>query len=275
MTKTYETCAKGIRILPGQWRPHYPFEQIAWLSPPWPSQDYIWLDFPEAIFSNAGLLYLSHVNPRHPAVFEELSKVPWRCLQDGIEFERRLPNGMTFGGTVRAGDPGTVRLELFICNGNVEPLNNVRLQTCAYLRAIREFSSFTMGSKYVHIPEMGWVSFDNALKSAITGGRYSLGWRGGGPRISDLPVIAAVSSQAGRIVAMTWYKSTNSLMSNPDHPCIHADPVVPDLKPGQIARIRGDLIFFDGSLRDFGEWFAAREKRISRNVLADLDECCG
>ncbi len=38
--ETYEIHAKGIRILPGQWRPHYPFEQIAWVSPPWPSQDF-------------------------------------------------------------------------------------------------------------------------------------------------------------------------------------------------------------------------------------------
>ena len=60
MCDTYETHAKGIRILPGQWRPLYPFEQIAWVSPPWPSQDYIWLDFPEAIFCNLGLLYFGH-----------------------------------------------------------------------------------------------------------------------------------------------------------------------------------------------------------------------
>ena len=59
---TYETHAKGIRILPGAWRPHYPWEHIAWISPPWPSQDYVWLDFPEAIFTSQGLLFLSHVN---------------------------------------------------------------------------------------------------------------------------------------------------------------------------------------------------------------------
>jgi len=64
--KVDEAYATGIRILPGQWRPHYPFEQIAWVSPPWPSHDYVWLDFPEAIFSDTELLYLSHVNPQFP-----------------------------------------------------------------------------------------------------------------------------------------------------------------------------------------------------------------
>ena len=67
--QTYENHMKGIRILPGHWRPHYPFEQIAWVSPPWPSQDYIWMDFPEAIFTSIGLIFLSHVNPPFPVVF--------------------------------------------------------------------------------------------------------------------------------------------------------------------------------------------------------------
>ena len=50
---TYQTHAKGIRIFPGQWRPHYTWEQIVWISPSWPSQDYLWLDFPEALFTCA------------------------------------------------------------------------------------------------------------------------------------------------------------------------------------------------------------------------------
>ena len=50
---TYADHATGIRILPGAWRPHYYWEHIAWVSPSWPSQDYIWLDFPEAIFTEA------------------------------------------------------------------------------------------------------------------------------------------------------------------------------------------------------------------------------
>ena len=75
---TYETEISGIRILPGAWRPHYEWEQIAWISPPWPSQDYIWYDFPEAIFSNMGLLYLSHVNPSIQSAFAGLPGKPGR-----------------------------------------------------------------------------------------------------------------------------------------------------------------------------------------------------
>lgn len=94
---TYETHAKGIRLFPGQWRPHYAWEQIIWVSPPWSSQDYLWLDFPEAIFSSQGLLYLSHVNPKFPAVCADLLKVPWREAANGFAFERVLPNDVRFG----------------------------------------------------------------------------------------------------------------------------------------------------------------------------------
>ena len=29
----YEELATGLRVIPGQWRPHHRFEQIAWISP--------------------------------------------------------------------------------------------------------------------------------------------------------------------------------------------------------------------------------------------------
>ncbi|MDA2927634.1 hypothetical protein MYX78_10475, partial [Acidobacteria bacterium AH-259-G07] len=135
--------ARGIRILPGQWRPHCPFEQIAWISPPWASADYILLDYPEAIFSDQGLLYLSHVNPRYPVLFPNLPKVTWRKLPSGLVFDRYLPNGVRFGGRVVKKTASTVELQLYIENGSAKPLTNIRLQTCAYVRAIKEFADFT------------------------------------------------------------------------------------------------------------------------------------
>ncbi len=122
---TYETQAKGIRLLPGAWRPHYPWEHIAWISPPWPSQDYIWLDFPEAIFSTQGLLFLSHINPPIRTVFHDLPAVAWRRLADGISFERKLPNGVRFGGSVRKQSEAVVALELHLRNGTPEPLKRI------------------------------------------------------------------------------------------------------------------------------------------------------
>ncbi len=258
MKASYATCAQGIRILPGQWRPHYPFEQIAWVSPPWGSQEYIWMDFPEAIFTKAGLLYLSHVNPAFPAMFPNLPKVPWEPVPGGITFRRRLPNGVEFGGQLTATSKTTVALNLFIHNGSKSPVKDITLQTCAFLRGIKEFSDFTSWNKLVHLPGRGWLVWERALNAGTGKGKYRLGWRGG-PASADFPVMVTLSNQAERLVAMTWHAGTLSLVNNPAHPCMHADPFFPDIAPGQRREINGELIFFTGSLDAFDAFWKKRK----------------
>lgn len=248
---TYANHARGIRILPGQWRPHYPWEQIAWVSPSWPSQDYLWLDFPEAIFSSQGLLFLSHVNPPFPTVHQGLPAVPWTVHENGLSFERILPDRIAFGGRLMKADETSVDLELHIHNSSGEALNDIRLQTCVYLRGIKEFATFTRENKYIHTRDQGWITME-AARALPEGGDapYGFGWRGGN-RIADLPVAVAASGDANRLCAITWGTRTLSLVGNPGHPCVHADPRFPDLAPGERASITGKLIFFEGRLEDF------------------------
>ena len=253
----YEKHAKGIRIYPGQWRPHYPFEQIAWISPPWPSQDYLWLDFPEAIFTDLGLIYLSHVNPDFPVLFPNLPEAAWQKHEQGLSFTRTLPNGLKFGGALVVNDESSVGLELFIENGSDKPLSGIRLQTCAYLRAIKEFADFSLTNKFVHLNKTGWTNFEQA-QSSPENGRFRLGFRGEGTAVADLPVIVTRSNMAQRLVAMSWYEASASLMSNPKHPCMHVDPVFSDLAIQQRQVIKGEILFFEGSLEQFEIWFHQR-----------------
>ena len=248
---TYETHAKGIRIQPGHWRPHYPWEQIAWVSPAWPSQDYLWLDFPEAIFTSQGLLYLSHVNPGIEAVFPDLPKVPWRVVPNGIAFDRQLPNGVSFGGSVTKQNDKSVALELHLKNGSAQVLKNIELQTCAYLRGIREFSDSTRDNKFVHVPETGWVTLSQARELPAGTSPYRVGWRTKGKPVADWPVMVTRSNKEERWVGITWRKDTLSLIGNQNHPCMHADPKFKDLEPGEAAAIHGTIFFFEGKLADF------------------------
>ncbi len=248
---TYESHAVGIRILPGAWRPHYPWEHIAWISPPWPSQDYVWLDFPEAVFTSQGLLFLSHVNPPIPTVFHDLPRVPWKEAPGGIAFERTLPNGVAFGGSVTLADESTVDLELHLTNGSEKELASITLQTCAFLRAIKEFADFTQDNKFVHVPSAGWIPMAEAAQREAGSEKYRVGWRTRGKPVADLPAVVVLSNSANRLLAMTWFEDTLSLVGNPRHPCFHADPSFPDLKPGERASIRGKLIFFAGPLAEF------------------------
>lgn len=248
---TYDNDAKGIRILPGQWRPHYPWEHIVWISPSWPSQDYLWLDFPEAIFTNQGLLFLSHINPAAPAVYPDWPTAEWRKIERGVAFERTLPNGVSFGGSVTKASETTVSLELHITNGAAQPLKDITLQTCAFLRAIKEFSEFTRDNKFVHVSDKGWTRYGEATALPAGSGPYRVGWRKSGKLLADWPVLVTVSNQAERLVAMSWQKHTLSMVSNPNHPCMHADPQFKDLEPGERASIRGKIVFFEGKLAEF------------------------
>ncbi len=255
MGNTYDTEAEGIRILPGCWRPHYPWEHIAWISPPWPGQDYVWLDFPEAIFTSQGLIFLSHINPGVPSVYTDLPKVTWQAAPNGLCCERRLPNGVVFGGELTRADEGAVKLRLHLENGTDAPLNNISLQTCVFLRACREFADFSLDNKFVHVPAKGWMPYPEAKALGAENGQISLGWRRG-PRTADWPVMAVMSNQAPRLLAMTWHDHTLSLVGNPNHPCLHADPFMPDLAPGQRAEIRGTLLFLEGTLDSLSSAFA-------------------
>ncbi len=252
LRSTYENHVAGIRIKPGHWRPHYPWEHIAWVSPSWPSQDYLWMDFPEAIFTSQGLIYLSHINPPIDTVYgDSLPAVAWSETGDGISFERVLPSRIAFGGSLKKGSDHTVDLELHIHNGSGEALNDITLQTCAFLRGIKEFADYTRENKFIHTAKKGWVTMEAARDLPQGDQPYRVGWRTRGNPVADVPLVAMVSNQAERLVAFTWGKNTLSMVSNPNHPCFHADPRFPDLEPGENASVTGKLIFFEGKLADF------------------------
>ena len=58
-----------------------------------------------------------------------------------------------------------------------------------------------------------------------------------------------------RLIALTWENDTYMLFANPRHPCMHADPRVPDIPPGETATVHGRLIFFEGTMDELWEQF--------------------
>ena len=195
-------------------------------------------------------------------MFADLPRVTWRQIEGGLSFERQLPNGVSFGGSLLAKQDvapiaGRVEMKLFLENGGRKPLREITLQTCALLKHCTEFHDNTLDNKFVRVAGK-WMGMSKA-KQASAEGKFRIGWRSG-PKVADLPVLVAKSSRAERLVAMTWYDDTYSLIGNPLHPCMHADPQFPDLLPGDRAEITGQLIFIDGSLPQFGEWFKQHKK---------------
>ena len=242
---------KGMQILSGQWRPQYPYEHIAWVSPPWDSDGFIWLDFPEAVFTHQGLLFLSHYSSRFPTIFPDaLPAIAWDKGNNSVQVERVLPNQVSFKARVEQKSENTAGLTITIKNGSPGTVQDIKLQTCAYLRACKEFAEYSNKSKYVHTPQNGWQTMYEAASNEKEEGTYRIGWRAG-RKLLDRPYIVTLSAQAQRLAAMTWFKDTFAVTGNPQHPCMHADPYVKDLGPGESATVRGELVFFEGSLEQF------------------------
>ena len=250
MPDTNGRFVNDFLVLPGQWRPQCPWEHIVWISPPWPSQYYLWLDIPETVFCDAGNFFLSHINDDYPPAFPGLPKVQWTTTPNGVSVRRELPNGVAFAVLIEKRDEKSVSLRLELFNGSDVAMRNIRTQTCSYLRGLKEFSDCTRANKSVCRSDGTWVSLDEV------GGRCD--YRNGD---IALPVVVAQSSQTNRLVAMGWCEFAGPMWSNPEHPCMHTDPCFPDLDPGDHKAIDGILVFFEGTLGEFGDWFEGEPEK--------------
>lgn len=171
--------------------------------------------------------------------------------ENRVSCERVLPDGVAFTAAVFKEKENVAGLELSIRNGSATPLKQIALQTCAFLRAIKEFADYTADNKFVHVPQKGWVTFKEAEKQTEDTGKYGLGWRARRNHKLDVPMMVTRSNKADRLVAMTWLDATLSMIQNPNHPCMHSDPQFHDLEPGQDQTIHGRLIFHEGPLQEF------------------------
>lgn len=258
--QAYYDCYRGIDIRPGMWRPHYPWEQIAWIHPAWGSQDYAWLDFPECVNCDQGIFFLSNVYP-DPVIdtlrHRELSPSQWEREGDALRFDRTLPDGLRFGGMLRRADESSVAMHLQIHNGTQESLTGVRLVPCLLLRTLQGFEACTGTNKFVYLDGRGWTNLDEAHALEDFPGRFPIG--DGSRRVgSPLPLVVARGVDGKRMIVMTWFDDTHSLTGNPVHPCIHAHAAGGDLEPGETKAMEGSLLFLEGSLDDVASRFSDR-----------------
>jgi len=260
----HDIVTHKMDIIPGMWRPMFENEQVAWISPPWESHEYVWFDFPEAIMVEGEFIYIGHLSKRFPTLFPTEKSAPWSKIKKGIGYEQILPNGVSFGGEITEVEENIAALKLWIVNGSNKELKEVMLLTCVYLNELKEFSKNTNENKFVHTSNQGWISFPETENSETIKNGIKIGFFNEGRAVSDLPVVVTKSKTEGHLLALTWFNDTHACTGNPNHPCVHADPVFNNLKPGESQTINGELIFFEGSLKEFDIMF--REKLNNRGI---------
>jgi hypothetical protein len=170
------------------------------------------LDLPEAIFSNLGLIFLAHTHI--PTVWNDQNIVienhDWNVEADGGLHSRwTLPNGIVFGAHVTPRAEGA-DLELWLENGTTSRLSGLRTQICAMLKAAPGFEDQTpQGKEFTEI------------------------------------VAVARARDAQRCV-LIGFEHCGRAWGNAPCPCIHSDPVLPDVAPGNRVSVRGRVWFYQG-----------------------------
>ncbi len=179
---------------------------------PWDPTSYVVVDLPEAIFSEKRLIYLAHTHI--PTIWDEqnviIDNIDWTRESDGrLRHERVLPNKVAFGATIQP-EVGGVAMELWLRNGSDQPLLGLRTQICDHLKGAPEFNEQTTTNKLFRVPSV------------------------------------AVRSVGGDRWILTTWERCGRAWGNPQVPCLHADPVLPDCAPGETVRVRGRLWFYAG-----------------------------
>ena len=87
---------------------------------------------PEALWSNLGLTYLAHTHIDTVWTRQdiELPRQEWEELEDGsFLMQRKLPNGIEFGTQVTPLN-SHIRMAMWLTNGTLKPLSDLRVQNC-------------------------------------------------------------------------------------------------------------------------------------------------
>lgn len=205
---------------------------------PWNDGGYVVVDIPEAIWWREGadreLLYLAHTHvPTHwSKAGHELPTLEWRRHDDGrLSFQRRLPNGVTFGTRV-VPRSDMVRMEMWITNGTEEMLTGLRVQNCIMLAGAHGFAGGAEEAETLFVP----------------------------------PYAARRAADSNHWVITAWEPNQRT-WANPDCPCLHSDPQFPDCPAGETRRLEGGLWFYNG--RDVRGELSRIDKTPWREQLTD------
>ncbi len=178
-----------------------------------PGGGYIVIDVPEAVWCEKELVYLAHTHI--PTKWGKkgipLERIDWIREADGVLTSRRtLPDGLAFSVRVEPDKDGA-RMELRVKNGTDRKWTGVWAQVCVMLKGAPGFNAQTK---------------DNKAKFPASG-------------------VCAVRSEDGKRWIATVFEKPK-LWENPPCPCIHADPLFPDLAPGEEAVSRGRVFVYEG-----------------------------
>ena len=208
---------------------------------PWDPTSYVVLDAPEALWSNLGLTYLAHTHI--DTIWDkqgiELEQLEWRRKPDGSFYLRReLPNKIAYE-LLATPHRDRLAIRMTLTNGTNAPLSDLRVQMCAMLKGCKDFDQQTNENKI---------------------------FRGS---------LAACKNSSGDRWVILGFEPNHRTWGNAPCPCLHSDPIFPNLEPGQTGTVHGWLSFYQGTEIDAElariekRWNAVDERVVFGKVVDD------
>jgi len=209
---------------------------------PWDPASYVVLDAPEALWSNLGLTYLAHTHI--DTIWDKqgikLEQLEWSRKPDGSYFLRReLPNKLAYE-LLATPHRDHLAIRMSLTNGTNESLSDLRVQMCAMLKGCKDFDQQTNDNKI---------------------------FRGS---------LAACKNSTGDRWVILGFEPNHRTWGNAPCPCLHSDPIFPNLEPGQSGTVHGWLSFYQGTDinaeldRIEQRWNGVEERVVRGSVVDDL-----
>jgi len=231
--------------------------------PPWKDGGTLHVNFPE---------HFEHDAVGHGILrYSDKRKNPWIIAADGrsasYDVESlELPGVRISAAAEGLGDRALLRLRI-VNRANV-PLENIKPLLCFWYSKLAGFpAKLSNNFDHTYVPLEGRLRSLNSIETlnplATAKVAYVRGCsqhdcdkfarsRGGLIEKDVDRALIAVSDQSGSRKLVIRFTPGKSLLSNAVIPCVHADPYLPRLAPGESAEASGVVLFTEASLEDIG-----------------------
>lgn len=257
----------------------YPHYLAVWIEPSWGPTNKWLLRTPETLASSIGLLFIDHFVPKdlHPEwtpVTTPKQPVHWQQTANGVwQYTCPLKNGVTLSAQVKPGKDDLM-ITYTVVNNTTYTLSVLNTQFCLVENGAPDFADrlaertfILVNGEFVALNKTRPDPKDRLPGFVVTNTSDMPRKNEWQEDQADIPFIATVSKDGKRVIAKA-FENAGKLMTNSGIPCIHADPVMPECKPGETVKVRGKIYFVEGSLQealalfaeDFPDWVASQEQ---------------
>ena len=239
------------------------------VAPPWAEGGSVFINLPEHLEYMPGTLGIA----RH----HDVRRNVWQIASEGAEASYAVESlsepGVFFSVRARAVNDRAL-FEMSITNRSAKTLKSIRPMLCFQYDTLNRFPKahsdnflhtfVVIGGQPVSIDSLPVKTPEAPARMAqVAGCADEHNWwaeKIGGmiERRLDSALTILTVSEGDRKIAVSWRPGKN-LLSNRAIPCIHADPCIGDLAPGESRTVQGELLFTHATLEQIVSEATARQ----------------